>query len=108
MSLSDCFPEQFRQEFAERNLKIGSVIRVMVNDTNPPKEKRFILVGQSYDKLIFATIFINSEINPNIFPTQELRDLNLELLADSRSYLSHDSFAEVPIFNNVMQNGFLT
>lgn len=94
MSLSDSFPDQFRQEFAQRNLKIGSVIRIMVKDTNPPKEKRFILVGQSFDKLFFATIFINSEINPNVFPTLELRDLNLELLADGRSYLNHDSFAD--------------
>lgn len=94
MSLSDCFPENYRKEFAERNLKIGSVIRVYVKDTNPPKEKRFILVGQSYDKLIFATIFINSEINPNIFPTQELRDLNIELTAADRSYLDHDSYAD--------------
>ncbi|WP_316742493.1 hypothetical protein [Pedobacter antarcticus] len=58
MSLSDSFPGNFRQEFAQRNLKIGSVIRLYVRDTNPPKEKRFVLVGQSYDKLIFAAIFI--------------------------------------------------
>lgn len=94
MSLSDSFPENFRKEFAERNLKIGSVIRVHVKDTNPPKEKRFILVGQSYDKLIFATIFINSEINPNVFPTQELKDLNLALSAKDRAYLDHDSYAD--------------
>lgn len=73
MSLSDSFPENFRKEFARRDLKIGSVIRVYVQDTIPPKEKRFILVGQSYDKLIFATIFINSEINPNVFLTQILK-----------------------------------
>lgn len=94
MSLSDLFPENFRKEFASRNLKIGSVIRVYVNDTVPPKEKRFILVGQSFDKLIFATIFINSDINPNVFQTKELKDLNLELLAKERSYLDHDSYAD--------------
>lgn len=94
MSLSDSFPENFRNEFAQRNLKIGSVIRVYVEDTNPPKEKRFILVGQSFDKLMFATIFINSEINPNVFPNKELRDLNLKLIASERPYLDHDSYAD--------------
>lgn len=94
MSLSDSFPENFREDFALRNLKIGSVIRVYVQDTIPPKEKRFILVAASYDKLIFATIFINSEINPNVFPTQDLRDLNLELTAINRAYLDHDSYAD--------------
>ena len=94
MSLSDSFPDGFKKDFAQRNLKIGSVIRLYVGDTNPPKQKRFILVGQSYDKLLFAAIFINSEINPNIFPTQELKDLNLKLLASERDYLDHDSYAD--------------
>ena len=94
MSLSDSFPDGFKKDFAQRNLKIGSVIRLYLGDTNPPKQKRFILVGQSYDKLLFAAIFINSEINPNIFPTQELKDLNLKLLASERDYLDHDSYAD--------------
>ena len=94
MSLSDAFPENYRKDFAQRNLKIGSVIRVYVKDTDPPKEKRFILVGQSYNKLLFAAIFINSDINPNVFPTQELKDLNFLLLAKERSYLDHDSYAD--------------
>jgi hypothetical protein len=94
MSLSASFSEDLRNEFAKRNLKIGTVIRVFVNDTNPPKEKRLILVGQSYDTLYFATVFINSEINPNVFPTQELRDLNFPLTANNRDYLVHDSFAD--------------
>lgn len=52
------------------------------------------MIGQSFDKIIFATIFINSDINPNVFPTQELKDLNLELLAMERTYLDHDSYAD--------------
>jgi len=94
MSLSDSFPDHLKREFAQRNIKIGSVIRIHVKDTNPPKIKRFILVGQSFDKLIFATIFINTDINPNVFRTQELIDLNLELPAKQRPYLEHDSFAD--------------
>jgi len=94
MSLSDAFPENYRKDFAQRNLKIGSVIRVYVKDTDPPKEKRFILVGQSYDNLLFATIFINSDINPNVFHTQELKDLNFQLLAMERPYIDHDSYAD--------------
>lgn len=94
MSLSDSFPENYRKDFAQKNLKIGSVIRIYVEDTNPPKEKRFILVGQSYDKLLFVSIFINSDINPNVFHTEELKGLNLPLLASERDYLDHDSYAD--------------
>lgn len=94
MPLSDSFPEDFRKEFAARNLKIGSVIRVFMKDTKPPKEKRFIIVGQSSDQLMFASIFINSEINIKIFASQELKDLHLELTAADRDYLDHDSYAD--------------
>ncbi|QPH41604.1 hypothetical protein [Pedobacter endophyticus] len=94
MSLSEAFPEDFRADFAKQKLKIGSVIRVFVQDTNPPKEKRFILIGQSYDKLMFASIYINSEINPNVFHSAELRSLNVELIAADREYLDHDSYAD--------------
>lgn len=94
MPISDSFPDELKKEFAERNLKIGSVIRVYVQDTIPPKEKRLILVGRSYDRLLFATIFINSEINPNVFFTQDIKDLNLELKTSGRPYLDHDSYAD--------------
>jgi hypothetical protein len=94
MSLSDLFSEEFKAGFAERNVTIGSVVKVFVSDTNPPKEKRLILVGASYDKLFFASIFINSEINPNVFYSQELKDLNLELIAKDRDYIDNDSHAD--------------
>lgn len=94
MSFSDAFPEDFRAEFARQKLKIGSVIRVFVQDTNPPKEKRLILIGQSHDKLMFASIYINSEINPNVFHNEELKRLNMELIAADREYLDHDSYAD--------------
>lgn len=94
MSLADLIPEEFKAGFAQRNVQIGSVIKSFVTDTNPPKEKRLILVGASFDKLHFATIFLNTDINPNIFNTQELIDLNYEMLAEDREFLDHNSFAD--------------
>ena len=76
--LGDSFPEEFKRRFAEKNLKVGSVIRALVKDTNPPKTKRFILLGISADKLAVATLYVNTEINPNIFSTEELRNLHFE------------------------------
>jgi hypothetical protein len=92
--LGDSFPEEFRRRFAEKNLKVGSVIRAIVKDTTPPKTKRFILIGISGDKLAVATLYLNTEINPNVFTTNELRNLHLKMEAIGRSYLSHDSFAD--------------
>lgn len=94
MSLADLFPKEFRAGFAERNIQIGSVIKVFVTDTIPPKEKRLILIGCSFDKLYFASVFINTEINPHIFHTQELIDLNYEMKCNDRDFLDNDSFAD--------------
>jgi hypothetical protein len=67
MSIADLIPKELREDFAERNIQIGSVVKVYVSDTNPPKEKRLILVGASWDKLHFASVFINTDINPNAY-----------------------------------------
>jgi hypothetical protein len=93
-SLADAFSDHQKEEFAKRNLKIGSVIRVFVDDTNPPKEKRLVLVGISYDQIFYASIFLNSEVNANIFSTTALKNLNIALKAEDRTYLDHDSFAD--------------
>jgi hypothetical protein len=61
--LADAFSDDQKEEFAKRNLKIGSVIKVFVDDTKPPKEKRLVLVGISFDKVFYASIFLNSEVN---------------------------------------------
>lgn len=92
--LSDAFSEKDRESFANRNLKIGAVIKVFVSDTHPPKEKRLVLVGISYDQVYYASIFLNTEVNAKIFTTTALKDLHVELKAEERAYLDHDSFAD--------------
>ncbi|MFZ4525425.1 MAG: hypothetical protein ACOYOE_07735 [Chlorobium sp.] len=66
MSLGEFFPEVFKADFARRNLEVGSVLKLYVKDTKPPKEKRFIIVGKNIDGLCLATVYINSEINEKI------------------------------------------
>ncbi|MGQ7856626.1 hypothetical protein ACUN24_20505 [Pedobacter sp. WC2501] len=94
MSFADLIPDELKEGFAERNIQIGSVIKVYVTDTNPPKEKRLILVGASWDKLHFATVYINTAINPNIFTTHELIDLNYEIASEGCDFLDYDCFVD--------------
>lgn len=91
---SDLFPQSFRDDFAERNVQIGSVIRVFVKDTTPPKIKYFIVIGFSQDKVLLGTVFINSEINPNIFRNEELRNLHVPINAESNNFIEHDCFVD--------------
>lgn len=93
-SLGDLLPKNLKDEVISGNLKVGSVFRIFDNSTNPPKIKRFIIVGKSNERIMFATVYINTEINPHLFPTPELRALHLSLQVNNRPYLEHDSFAD--------------
>jgi hypothetical protein len=91
---AEVFGEEERKRFATDNLVIGAVILAFVADTDPPKEKRLIVVGEAYDHISVATIYINTTLNVNVFPTKELQDLNPEFNAEGREYLDHDSHVD--------------
>jgi hypothetical protein len=92
--LSDLFPQSFRDDFADRNIQVGSVIRVFVKDTTPPKIKYFIVIGFSDDKVLLGTVFINSAINQNVFNTEYLKGLNIPLDAQVYDFIDHNSFVD--------------
>lgn len=73
---------------------VGTVIRAFVHFTNPPKEKRFIVVGFHEDKINLSSVLINSEINLNVNYTQELAYEHLFFKQIEREYLSHDSYID--------------
>lgn len=75
-------------------LKIGTILRFYVTDTIPPKVKRLIITGIDGERLTTATIFINSEINPNIFTSEELKRLQYKLEAGKCDFLDHDYYAD--------------
>jgi hypothetical protein len=39
-------------------------------------------------------LYINSQINPNVFPTEELRSYHIPLDAEKCSFLDHDSYLD--------------
>ena len=93
-SIAEAFGDGERARFAADNLVIGVVILTYVADTNPPKEKRLIIVGESYDHFSVAAIYINTGLNINVFPTKELQSLNPKFTAKGRGYLNHDSHVD--------------
>lgn len=90
--LGSFLPEEYRKNLANENFKDGAVFKCY--HPIAQKDKRFILVAHRYDKIQVATIFINSDINPNKFPSQKLKDLHLYFAVADRNYLEHDSFAD--------------
>jgi hypothetical protein len=93
-SLSDFFPDNFKDDFANRSIKVGAVIRKFVTNTTPPKEKRFIVVGLSDDSIALAVVYINTEINPFIATRPDLKSLQFELKRKNRLILNYDSFVD--------------
>lgn len=94
-SLGDFLPEEIKENLSELRVKNGAVLRF---DTSFPdgttKPKRQIIVGFDKENVVLASVFINTEINPNVFPTEELKDLHLELTSNGRDYLDHTSFVD--------------
>ena len=60
----------------------------------PPKVKRLVVLAISGDNACVGYLFLNSRINPNVFPTAGLRSLHLPFEAASRDYLDHDSYLD--------------
>jgi hypothetical protein len=92
--IGDFFSAEFRKNQAEINLKVGAVLRYENQKSIPPKIKIVIVVGFDLDNVLLAFVFVNSEINPNLFYSSRLKDLHLLLEAEKRSYLSHNSFVD--------------
>lgn len=98
MNLGDLFPEELKKNNSKKELKIGTVLRLHVKDTDPPKIKRFIIIGFTEDKVTLATVYINTEINTNVNWSIEQQDLQLSLSSENREYLEHDSFVDCSKF----------
>jgi hypothetical protein len=92
--IGDSFPKEFKDEFSSSVLKAGSVIRCLVGDIKNPKIKRFIVVGVSFDKVALGAVYINTEVNQNVFYSAELQELHVPLVANQRDYLDHDSHVD--------------
>lgn len=92
--LSDSFSENLRKEFSKRSIKVGTVLRFKVRDTNPPKIKLFIIIGQTIVGSNLATLYINTEVNLKVNWAQELLDLQIPISKSDYSFLSHDSHVD--------------
>ena len=74
--------------------KVGMVLKLFVKDTNPPKEKRFIILGFTEDGVSLASVYINSDINPNINWAIELKEQHVFFNKTGRPYLRHGSYID--------------
>ena len=91
-NLSDFIPEELKNDFADQNLTVGTVIRKFAEDTTPPKKKRFIIIGIDRDRVKIGTVYINSDINFNIFRSEDLKRLHIKIRSAKNEFIEHDSY----------------
>ncbi|MDR3180858.1 MAG: hypothetical protein LBT61_02895 [Prevotellaceae bacterium] len=89
--LADALPENLKQGFAERNITIGSVIKIY--DKIAKKEKWHLIVGISDNKLLTASVRINSNLNTNCIPAS-LRVYHFHITKKENLFLEHDSYVD--------------
>lgn len=94
--IGDSFPQHVKEQLATENFKLGAVIKIYCGYAR--KEKRFIVLGEKYDKSQVALVYINSELNKNVFPTKELQNQHILFSADDREYLDNDSYIDCTDF----------
>ena len=92
MSLGDFFPEDLKQKFAERNIDIGQSILIKIDNFNINYDKYIVLIGFDKDNIDCGAVVINSEINENLFPTNYLKSLHVEIDVQNHSFLEYNSF----------------
>ncbi len=100
-SIADAFGSDYKQQYTERSLKVGVIIKRFENSTNPPKTKYSIIVGESNDNIVFARVYINSEINPNLFPTPDLMSLHHGLDDNDYNCLERYSYVDCSRLINI-------
>ncbi|TXD56907.1 hypothetical protein ES044_16060 [Polaribacter sp. IC066] len=94
--LKDYFPDAYdgANKITYTSLDKGTVLRMFVNDTTPPKTKIFIVLGLHDNKVALGTLFINSKINDTINFSVELQALQYKLYLSDYAFLDKDSFVD--------------
>ena len=91
--ISDKLSNEEKRKYIKSLIKVGSVFKLYVTDTTPPKQKRVALLGIDKKYISIAIFYINTEIA--IYNLQQgLKSLQMELKSDKNNYLTHDSFLD--------------
>lgn len=89
--LGDFFPDEEKQQYADRQLKPGQVVFIFSGFTNPPKEK-YLVIGHLGEKpLLFV---INSKVHPYIQSHPDLLQCQVLITASDHCFLEHDSYVD--------------
>lgn len=77
-------------------MRVGDIIHIFAENTKPPKDKFIIIIGVSEEKIKYLSVFINSEINTNVYRSSIQQDLCIPIKQeDYPNFLVKDSFIDL-------------
>lgn len=91
MNLGDAFPLESRVRIFRERFQPKAVIKLFCSFTDPPKEKRLLIVSINPIPLFFV---INSKINAFKLKRKELLDQQVPIPASSHTFFEHDSYID--------------
>ncbi len=94
MSLGDFFPDDLKNQFAKRNIDLGSAILIKIPDFSISYDKYIIVVAKDNPEKNIAYVVINSEANPNVAYNSYLRSLHIKIDKKDNPFLERDSFVD--------------
>lgn len=75
-------------------VSVGDVLYLFVEDTYPPKNKYFFVLGITEDEVSIASFYVNSEINLNVNNNPVLVKYNIEISPSDYPFLSYKSYLD--------------
>lgn len=95
MNIADAFPESYRQDFANRNIDIGSAILIKMPDFDVNYNKYVIYLSDSIiDDTKCGIIVINTKINENINFSSYLMSQHILIDVLRHDFLEEDSYID--------------
>ncbi|MBS9767987.1 MAG: hypothetical protein KGV44_10680 [Flavobacteriaceae bacterium] len=94
MNLGDLFPNELKQEFAKRNIDLGSAILIKIPDFTVSYDKYIIVVAKDNSETDLAYVVINSVINDNVAYNDYLKSLHIKIDKEYHSFLERDSYVD--------------
>lgn len=92
--LGELFPSHIQDNHRHNHLERGSVLRIFLTETHPPKYKWIVILGLSSTSIKFGFLIMNTEINPSIFNTSELRNEHFQIAPTPLNGLEHKSYVD--------------
>ncbi|PQJ80115.1 hypothetical protein [Polaribacter porphyrae] len=94
MSLGDFFPDDLKNQFAKRNIDLGSAILIQIPNFTVNYDKYIIVVSKNNSDDFLAYVVINSETNTNVAYNSYLKSLHVKIDKENHSFLDRDSFVD--------------